>query len=215
MVVAIDGPAGVGKSTVAHRIASEFGFHFLNSGNFYRCVAYFSLKNHIAVGDSAGLVRIADELNLSFQNDCLYCNGENIEPFLHTHEIDEIVAPVSAVPEVREAVNRQIRKLYSDADLVCEGRDMTTVVFPDAEVKIYLDAAPEIRAARRLNQGCSSADYQTILNSIKNRDRIDMGKAVGKLFVAEDALYIDTSDLDLDSVTEKILCYIKENRRKK
>ncbi len=215
MVVAIDGPAGVGKSTVAHRIASEFGFHFLNSGNFYRCIAYFALKKRIPVDNSSALIRIAEELNLSLKHDCLYYEDENIEPYLHTHEIDEIVAPVSAVPEVRAAVNRLIRKLYSNVDLVCEGRDMTTVVFPDAEVKIYLDASPEIRASRRLHQGCSSADYQTILTSIQNRDRIDTGKSVGKLCVAEDALYIDTSDLDLDSVTEKILCHIKENRRKK
>lgn len=214
MVVAIDGPAGVGKSTVAHRIASQFSFHFLNSGNFYRCVAYLALKNQVSVDDSASLIRIADALNLTLQNDCLYFEGENIEPFLHTHEIDEVVAQVSAVPNVRTAVNRLIRKLYAAVDLVCEGRDMTTVVFPDAEVKIYLDAAPEIRAERRLNQGCSSADYQTILNSIQNRDRIDTGKAVGKLCVADDALYIDTSKLNLDDVTEKILCYIKEKRRK-
>lgn len=215
MVVAIDGPAGVGKSTIAHRIASEFGFHFLNSGNFYRCVAYYALKNHISVSQTQTLIEIANGLSLSLEDDTLFCNGDNIEPYLHSHEIDEIVAQVSAVPEVREAVNRQIRKIYSDVDLVCEGRDMTTVVFPNADIKIYLDASPEIRAERRLNQGCSTADYNTILNSIKNRDRIDTNKSVGKLRIADDALYIDTSDLDLDSVTKKILCHINEYRRRK
>lgn len=215
MIVAIDGPAGVGKSTIAHRIASEFGFLFLNSGHFYRCVAYFSLKNNISIDDSSSIISIAKNIKFTLSDGILLANGENLEPYLHTHEIDEITAPLSAIVEVREILNDKIRKLYANVDLVCEGRDMTTVVFPHAEVKIYLDAQPEIRALRRQKQGFSQEDYQSILNSIKSRDYVDSNKSVGKLQVASDALYIDTSALELNTVLDKIFSTIKANRREK
>ena len=207
MIIAIDGPAGVGKSTVAHRIAEQFGFQFLNSGNFYRCVAFYALKNKISPEDSAALIETAEHLPLTLQNGVFYIDGENIEPYLHTHEIDEIVAPISAVPGVRAAVNALIRRLYRNTDLVCEGRDMTTVVFPEAEVKIFLDASPEVRADRRFRQHGEN-DYGTVLSAIKKRDHVDMNKPIGNLKIADDALYIDTSEMDPEAVLKKIFNYI-------
>ena len=207
MIIAIDGPAGVGKSTVAHRIAEQFGFQFLNSGNFYRCVAFYALKNNISPEDPAALVRTAEHLPLTLHDGVLCADGENIEPYLHTHEIDEIVAPISAVPGVRAAVNALMGRLYRNVDLVCEGRDMTTVVFPDADVKIFLDASPEVRAGRRFRQNGGN-DYGAVLSAIKRRDHVDINKPVGNLKIADDALYIDTSEMDPEAVLKKIFNYI-------
>ncbi len=179
MIVALDGPAGVGKSTIAKMIAKKLNYYFLNSGNFYRCVTYAVLEKKESPFDKEKVIDIAKKLKISIIDKKIFLNGNYVEDRLHSDEIDEVVAQLSAFKEVREIVNSNIRDIFKDINLVCEGRDMTTVVFPNAEVKVFLDAKPEVRALRRYEQGVSDLSYDEILSSIKKRDFIDRNKEVG------------------------------------
>ncbi len=210
MIIALDGPAGVGKSTIAKKLADKLDFYFLNSGNFYRCVTYAVLEKKESPFDKEKVIDIAKKLKISIIEEKIFLNGNYIEDKLHSDEIDEVVAQLSAFKEVREIVNSKIRDIFKNISLVCEGRDMTTVVFPNAEVKIFLDAKPEVRAKRRFEQGVSNLSYSDILDSIKKRDFIDRNKEVGSLKVAPDALYLDSSDLNIDEVFSQILDYIED-----
>lgn len=210
MTVAIDGPAGVGKSTIASTIAEMMGYFNLNSGNFYRAVALTILRKGISFEDEAAVVESAGKAVLEIREGRLFMDGEDVEDLLHSDDVDGIVAQVSAVVPVRHIVNEKLREISRSLDLVAEGRDMTTVVYPDAEVKVFLDASPEIRAERRFKQGVSTLSYEEILDSIRKRDVIDRNKKEGSLIIAEDALYIDTSALTLEQVCERVTDKINE-----
>jgi cytidylate kinase len=150
----------------------------------------------------------AKQYVLSIEDGHICVNGSDIEDKLHTPEVDAVVAQVSSYPPLRNYVNEQLRRISKDMNVVVEGRDITTVVFPDADLKCYFDAKPEVRAERRLQQHPDGQDYATVLRQIKMRDEIDKGKEVGALRVAEDALYIDTSYLTIGQVCEKVLSAI-------
>ncbi|MBF9016078.1 MULTISPECIES: (d)CMP kinase [unclassified Oceanispirochaeta] len=210
MIVAIDGPAGVGKSTIASTIAREMGYFNLNSGNFYRAVSLSLMRNNIKIDDEKTVSAIAKGLKFDISDNHLYMNDEDVEDLLHNDEVDAIVAEVSAIVPVRHIVNEHLRILSKSLDLVAEGRDMTTVVFPHGEVKVFLDASPEIRAERRFKQGVSTLSYEEILEGIRKRDVIDRNKKEGSLIISDDALYIDTSSLTLEQVCEKVTDKIKE-----
>ena len=210
MTVAIDGPAGVGKSTIASTIANMMGYFNLNSGNFYRAVSLTLLRQGISFDDETAVVEAAGKTALEIRAGRLFMDGEDVEDLLHSDEVDGIVAHVSAIVPVRHIVNEKLRDISRSLDLVAEGRDMTTVVYPDAEVKIFLDASPEIRAERRFKQGTSALSYDEILDSIRKRDVIDRNKKEGSLIIADDALYIDTSALTLEQVCEKVSDKINE-----
>ncbi len=210
MTVAIDGPAGVGKSTIASAIAEKQGYFNLNSGNFYRAVSLTVLRKGISFEDEARVVEAAKRAVLEIRDGRLVMDGEDVEELLHSDEVDGIVAQVSAIVPVRHIVNEKLREISRSLDLVAEGRDMTTVVYPDAEVKVFLDASPEIRAERRFKQGVSTLSYDEILDSIKKRDVIDRNKKEGSLIIADDALYIDTSALTLEQVCERVSDKINE-----
>ncbi len=210
MIVAIDGPAGVGKSSIASRIASKLGYFNLNSGNFYRAVALLILRNNISFSDEKAALGTAESAEMEIRSSRLHLNGEDVEDLLHSDSIDKIVAQVSAIVPIRHVVNRKLRQIGESIDLVAEGRDMTTVVFPHAEVKVFLDASPEVRARRRLDQGVSDLSYEAILDGIRKRDVIDRNKKEGSLILAEDALYLDTSALTLEQVCERVTDKIKE-----
>ena len=214
MIVAIDGPAGVGKSTISSKIAEVNNFFNLNSGNFYRAITLYVLENEIDYSTEEKLVQAANSCRMDIKSGHLFLNDKNVENHLHTNRIDSLVARISAVVPVRHIVNRSLRMIARSLDLVAEGRDMTTVVFPDAEVKIFLDAAPEIRAMRRKNQRDSNSSLEEIIESIKARDKIDRNKKEGSLIIAEDALYLDTSDLTIEEVCEKVTEKINDNRLK-
>ncbi len=213
MVVAIDGPAGVGKSTLAGRIARESGFFYLNSGNLYRAVTRRLLKEGRELSSEETAGRVAEDCRFEVREGRLICCGEDVEDCLHTDEIDRRVAQVSAFPRVRHGVNAEIRRLAASMDLVAEGRDMATVVFPDAELKLFLDASPEVRAQRRLDQGVSRMSYPEILESIQKRDSIDRAKKFGGLKIADDAVVLDTSALTIEQVCEKVTTLIDERKR--
>jgi cytidylate kinase len=209
MILAIDGPAGVGKSTIARAIAKTTGMFYLNSGNFYRGITWLVFHQDLDPENSAGVITVAESCTFDLKDDRLYLNGRDVEDYLHTDSVDRWVATHSAIPKVREVVNRNLRHIALLIDAVVEGRDITTVVFPDADLKIFLDASIETRAKRRLKQGVSNLTFEEILDSIRQRDEIDRNKKVGSLKIAEDAMYLDTSVLTIDEVCEKVVQKIR------
>lgn len=211
MVIAIDGPAGVGKSSIAKMIADRMGIFYLNSGNFYRAVTLKALRNKIDISDEAAMTELADKCSVTVCDRRVFLDGEDVEDLLHSDEVDASVAPVSAIKGVRLAVNSKLKSLASSLDLISEGRDITTVVFPDADYKFYFDADAATRAERRFRQGCSGMTLEEIKNSIIERDRIDRNKSFGALKIAKDAIYINTTGLTIDEVYAKVLDNIKKN----
>ncbi len=205
MIVALDGPAGVGKSTIAKCIAHRTGMKYINSGNLYRAVTWRVLDAGKNPEDKDASVRLASEARFELRDGALHVDGSNVEEELHTDAVDAHVAAVSSFPEIRELVNRELRSITADIDAVVEGRDITTVVFPDAEVKVFLDASVETRAERRYAQGTSNLSLEKIKQSISDRDHIDRTKPLGRLELAPDAVYLDTSHLTIDQVCEKVI----------
>lgn len=205
MIVAIDGPAGTGKSTIAKLIAEKLNITFLNSGSFYRAVTLYLLRNGIPVEDQDRVIKTAEELDLDYVDSHLILNGEDVEALLHSDAIDANSSKVSCIVEVRHIVNRKLRKITEKLSVVCEGRDITTVVFPNAEYKFFLDASLDVQAERRFNQGVSNLSLEEIKESIRKRDEMDRNKKEGSLKIAPDALYIDTSHLTIEQVCEIII----------
>lgn len=214
MVIAIDGPAGTGKSTIASLLAKKLGITFLNSGSFYRALTLALLKNGIDLNDEAAVVDFCKKQKLDYVDSHLILNGDDVESLLHSDEVSAHAAEVSAFPEVRRIVNDRLRELTKSLDIVSEGRDMTTVVFPDADCKFYLDASLDVQAERRFKQGVSGMTLKEIKEAIKKRDEIDKNKKEGALVVAPDAVYIDTSTLTIEKVCEIILNQIHEKGSK-
>lgn len=209
MIVAIDGPAGVGKSSIAKMISDELGMYYLNSGNFYRGVTYRILNLGLDPAKPDDCVKAAKEAQFDVKDGRFYLDGEDVEDKLHHPSIDIWSSKVSVNPQVRSIVNERIHDLTKRMDVVAEGRDMTTVVFPNAEHKFFFDALPEIRARRRYEQNPGVMDYDTILKEINERDAIDRNKPVGGLKIAPDAVYIDTSYLTINEVCEKVIKAVK------
>ena len=205
MVVAIDGPAGCGKSTVAKIIADRLNITFLNSGSFYRGITLSLLRSGQDISDHEAVIQLAQSLDIDYVDSRLVINGEDVEDQLHTDQVDAHTAQVSSIIPLRHIVNEKIRHITKSLSIVCEGRDMTTVVFPDAEYKFYLDASIEVQALRRFNQGVSKLSLEEIKETIRQRDEIDKAKAEGALKIAPDATYIDTSDLTIEQVCEIII----------
>ena len=221
MIVAIDGPAGSGKSTVAHAIAEKCHLTYLDTGAMYRSVAAECLRRGIDPEDAAGAAEVARTCTISFGNDgsrqTVSVDGRDVTDVIRTPEVDRAVSPVSAVPEVREAMVALQRKVGEAGSVVAEGRDIGTVVFPAAEVKVFLTADPAARAHRRAVQreggdaakGISAKvdpnEEQTILEDLKLRDERDSNRAASPLKPAEDAVHIDSSTLSVDEVVAKIV----------
>ena len=214
MVVAIDGPAGTGKSTIAKMLADTLktadgkGFTYINSGNLYRAITLGCIRAGISVNDSEKVLEYAKNAALEYRRGRVYLDGEMVEKLLHGDEIDRQVSPFSAITPVRHVINDHVRKIASGLNAVVEGRDMTTVVFPNAEFRLYLDASAAERARRRFGQGVSSLSLAEIERSITERDELDRNKEEGSLAIAPGAVYLDTSHLTLrqvyDTVLEKI-----------
>lgn len=205
MVIAIDGPAGTGKSTIASIIAEKLNITFLNSGSFYRALTLALLDGKINLSDENAVLDFCMKQNLDYRNSHLILNGTDVEKHLHDDRVSAEVAQISAIVPVRHLVNERMREITEILDIVCEGRDMTTVVFPDADFKFYLDASLEVQAERRFRQGVSNLSLEEIKEAIKKRDEIDRNKAEGSLKRADDAFYIDTSALTIDEVCAIIL----------
>ncbi len=206
MIIAIDGPAGTGKSTIASMLAEKLNITFLNSGGFYRTLTIAILDVGLDYSDEEKTVEFCKKQKIEYTKESHFIlNGTDVTAHLHDDRVAKNVAQVSAIVPIRHLVNDLMREITKSLSIVCEGRDMTTVVFPNAEYKVYLDASADVRAQRRFDQGVSSLSFEEIKQSIIERDEIDKNKKEGVLKIAPDALYIDTSTLTIDNVCEIIL----------
>ena len=205
-VITIDGPSGVGKGTIAQYLTCKTGYHLLDSGAIYRALAFGAVKNKLALDDIAGLSKLAESLPVEFKATSILYAGEDVTSKVRTEEVAGVASQVAVIPEVRAAL-LQRQKAFSQAPgLIADGRDMGSVVFPNAEVKLFLTASAEVRAERRVkqlkNQGVD-ANITRITQDIKERDERDLNRSASPLKPAEDAIIIDTSDLDVNQVCQK------------
>ena len=213
MVIAIDGPAGSGKSTIARMIADKLGYYFLNTGSFYRVYTLAQLEAGGDPLDKDGVLKTAKSVCVTVCDGDICLDGKDVEKLLHTPRVDRFCSQVSVDPRLREYVNLQVRKLAEGMDIVTEGRDTTTVIFPDADYKFYFDASPEVRARRRIAQQGGNQTYEEVLDLICKRDENDRNKALGALKIAKDAVYIDTSYLTIREVCEKVVSVVRPAHR--
>ena len=215
MIIAIDGPAGSGKSTVAKQVAKMLGFHYLDTGAMYRSVAWLALERGVSLEDAEAVAQLAREEAVVFSHEPgnplpsgVQIAGCDVTLQIRTPRIDKAVSPVSAIPAVREALTQQQRVIAAAENIVMEGRDIGTVVFPRAELKVFLTASAEERARRRALQnaqrGFGETDEAAILADIIRRDEADSTRAVAPLRPAEDAVMLDTTGMGIDEVCAAI-----------
>ena len=210
--VAIDGPAGAGKSTIAKRLAKELGAIYVDTGAMYRAMAYYLIQNQVDAADQEAIAAACQHADISicYQDgeQVVLLNGENVNAYLRTEAVGNMASVSSVVPEVRKKLVELQQKLARETDVVMDGRDIGTVVLPDADVKVYLTASVETRAKRRfleLQEKGEPADLAKIAADIEDRDYRDMHRDISPLRQAEDAILVDSSDMTIDQVVERIL----------
>lgn len=215
--VAIDGPAGAGKSSVAKVLAKRLGCIYLDTGAMYRAVTWLVMQNQIAFDDLAGIKALLDTLQIEFRDadgtQRLYCNGVDVTEAIRTPEISANVSAISMIPLVREDLVAKQQKIAANCDVLMDGRDIGTTVLPNAQYKFFLTASLEERARRRaleLQKKGVAVDLEQLMQDIALRDQKDSNRAVSPLKQAEDAEYIDTSHLSFDEVVEKLFMKIKK-----
>jgi cytidylate kinase len=202
MVIAIDGPAGAGKSTVAKGVARALGFTYLDSGAMYRCVALAAIDRGVDVEDGPRLGELAWSLDIDFANDSIRMDGRPVEGKIRSPEVTIASSHVSVHPEVRQAMVKRQRELIAAGNYVAEGRDIGTVVSPGSPLKIFLTADEEERARRRAADSGESVDE--VQAAMRDRDRRDQSRADSPLRAADDSVALDTTDLEPDQVVERI-----------
>jgi CMP/dCMP kinase len=210
ITIAIDGPAGAGKSTLARRIAAKLGYVYVDTGAMYRAVALWALRMNVALSDMHRLEQLASAAHIEFApgNAKILLNDEDITNAIRTPQISQAASEVSLVPAVRRALVKKQREMGEQASVVMEGRDIGSVVFPDATVKIFLDALPEERATRRASESTLTPDI--VEQQIRERDQRDRERAESPLVQAPDAVYVDTTGLTIDEVESAILKIIRD-----
>jgi len=216
-VIAIDGPSASGKGTVAQLVAQQLGYHYLDSGALYRIVALAALKQGISWQDEAALAKMAQGLAIRFENGEIYLDGVNISEDVRTEEMSRGASEVAVHPAVRRALLDLQHSFRQAPGLVADGRDMATVVFPDAETKIYLTASAEVRAERRYKQLMSKgihANLNDILQDLQKRDARDQQRLVAPLQQSADARLLETSQLTIEQAVQAVLKYRQTNSSK-
>ena len=210
--VAIDGPAGAGKSTIAKQIARKLGYIYVDTGAMYRAMAYYLIQNQVDAADQEAIAAACQHADISicYQDgeQVVLLNGENVNAYLRTEAVGNMASVSSVAPEVRKKLVELQQKLARETDVVMDGRDIGTVVLPDADVKVYLTASVETRAKRRfleLQEKGEPADLAKIAADIEDRDYRDMHRDISPLRQAEDATLVDSSDMTIDQVVERIL----------
>lgn len=208
MIVAIDGPAGSGKGTLAKKISKELNLINIDTGATYRCLAIKVLENNIDLNEEEKIIELSKKLNIKMDNEeHVYLDGKDVTKKIRDVEVTKIVSPISSIIKVRENLVELQRRLAQNNNVVMEGRDITTVVFPNADVKIYLDATLEERVNRRVKQNKElniDMSYEEIYENIKARDYNDMNKKVGALKRTDEQVYIDSTNLSIQEVFEII-----------
>ena len=210
--VAIDGPAGAGKSTIAKLVSKEFNLMYINTGAMYRAVSLMAKENNIEPSDIKRLMELIDTLEMHFENDDLILNGKNVQEKITMPEISSIVSNYASIPEVRQKLVNLQRNMSEKYNVLMDVRDIGTVVLKNAPFKFFLTATAEERAKRRFNELVSrgiEVNYDTLLSDIIKRDFIDSNREVDPLRMADDAIEIDSSNLSIEEVTEFICNYIK------
>jgi len=215
-IITVDGPSGAGKGTLSAKLAEMFRWRFLDSGAIYRVLAVASVHHGIMASDEAGLVPLATGLDVTFVGDegniSIILEGEDVTDDIRTEEVGSIASQIAAIPTVREALLRRQRAFADKPGLVADGRDMGTIVFPNADAKIFLTASAEARANRRFNQLINkghNVKLCRLLNDIQARDERDANRSVAPLVPADDALVIDSTDMNITQVVEKAKQFIE------
>lgn len=213
MIVAIDGPAGTGKGTIAGLISKRLGYTYIDTGAMYRCVTLKMLNEGISIDADIEVIKdLLERTKIEFINingqQCVFLDDEDVTEEIRTPRVNELVSPVSAIKEIRIKLVDMQRELGKAANVIMEGRDITTVVFPNAEVKIYLTADASERASRRYKELIAKGvdtTYEATYDSIMKRDENDMKKEMGALKIAEDAVVIDSTEMSIEDVYEKVV----------
>lgn len=207
-VIAIDGPTASGKGTVAQLVATQLGFHYLDSGALYRLTALSALRHSVVLSDEQALAKLAETLHCSFNGGEVFLAGENVTLAIRAEEVGNAASKIAALPALRQALVALQLRFRTAPGLIADGRDMGTVIFPNAELKVFLTASPEARAQRRYKQLIDkgfSANIQDLLKDLNERDARDANRAVAPLRPAEGAYLLDTSDLTVKQAVEKVL----------
>lgn len=213
MVVAIDGPCGSGKGTIAKILSEKLNLVNIDTGATYRCLALKTIQNNIEITEESKIIELSKKLNIEFKNEKVYLDGTDVSKKIREKEVTQIVSPISSIIEVRKNMVELQRKMASTYDVILEGRDITTVVFPNADYKFYLDATLEERVKRRVKQNKElNIDMQEeeIRKNISDRDYNDMHKPVGALKRTEEQIYIDSTNMSIDEVVDKMIEIIKK-----
>ncbi len=208
VIVAIDGPAGAGKSTVARSVAQRLGYLYIDTGAMYRAVALWALQNHVDLDDLHRLEQLARQARIEFADGRVLLNGADVTAAIREPDISQAASKVAACGGVRRAMRQEQRRIAAAHSAVMEGRDIGTVVFPEAQVKIYLDADPQERARRRAAE--TGQDTHDVARQIADRDHRDRTRAEAPLAQAPDAEYLDTSGLSPEQVEEAILKLVRK-----
>jgi cytidylate kinase len=211
-VMPIDGPAGTGKGTIAERLAELLGWRVLDTGALYRCVGLAAVRRGVALDQDAALGDLAAGLRIEFDGPCVRLDGDDVSTEIRTAEAGERASRVAQWPEVRRALLQLQRQAARSPGLIADGRDMGTVVYPDAALKLYLDASPEVRAERRYKQLIEKgmdANLDQLTRELAERDHRDRQRAVSPLMAAADAVVIDTSGIGIETVLDRVVEHVR------
>jgi cytidylate kinase len=212
LIIAIDGPSGAGKGTVARAIATELGYRHVDSGAMYRALGWQALRDGVPLDDDTAVAALATAARIEVSDTRVTIDGVDVTREIRTPEIDRAAAAVARLPRVRSVLVEQQRAMAANGGIVMEGRDIGTVVFPDADVKLYLDASPEERARRRASDPAHTgvpAAVSDVATLLTQRDQIDRTRAISPLYAALDARVIDTTAKDVDAVVTEALALIR------